>query len=160
MTVTGALAGCGGSSESIGSADETVTTGLTEASPSVSGSPAATALSTASVSSSSSGTTQTSGSSNSSSSSAEPIGTSDTVTLLWSAPSENINGTALTNLAGYEIYYGTSLTAMTNKITINTVGMQTYVISNLYSGTWYFEVIAVNASGIESNPSAIVSTII
>jgi len=47
------------------------------------------------------------------------------VTLSRSAPTENTNGTALTNLAGFNIYYGTSTAAMTNKISINTVGIQT-----------------------------------
>ena len=32
----------------------------------------------------------------------------DTVTLTWSAPTTNVDGTPLTDLAGYKIYYGTS----------------------------------------------------
>jgi hypothetical protein len=82
------------------------------------------------------------------------------VTLSWAAPTQNTDGSALTNLAGYNIYYGTSAAALTQKVTINTVGMLTYVISNLNSGTWYFEVIAVNSSGIDSGPSSVVSTTI
>jgi hypothetical protein len=113
-----------------------------------------------SSSSSSSGTTVAGGSSSSSSSGAAPVSASDSVTLSWAAPTENTDGSALTNLAGYDIYYGTSASAMTQKITINTVGMLTYVISNLASGTWYFEVIAVNSAGVDSGPSSTVSTTI
>ncbi len=49
---------------------------------------------------------------------------------------------------------------MTQKIAITTVGLLTYVISNLSAGTWYFEVISVNAAGVESNPSGVVSATI
>jgi len=46
---------------------------------------------------------------------------------------------------------------MTQRISISTVGVLDYVVSNLASGTWYFQVLAVNASGVESNPSNTVS---
>jgi len=82
------------------------------------------------------------------------------VTLSWAAPTENTDGSALTNLSGYNIYYGTSASNLTQKVTINTVGMLTYVITNLSSGTWYFEVIAVNSTGVDSGPSSVVSTTI
>lgn len=111
---------------------------------------------TAAPSGSSSGTTSSSTSSSSSSSGAAPISGRGSVTLSWSAPTENTNGSALTDLAGYSIYYGTSATTMTNMISINTVGMLTYVVSELTPGTWYFAVVAVSDSGMESNPSTTV----
>jgi len=83
-----------------------------------------------------------------------------TVSLTWSAPTQNTDGSALTNLAGFAIYYGKSATAMTQKINITTVGMLTYVFNNLSSGPWCFEILAVNSLGVESNPSGIVSTTI
>jgi len=49
---------------------------------------------------------------------------------------------------------------LTQKITITTVGMLTYVVSNLTPGTWYFEFISVNSSGVDSGPSSMVSTTI
>jgi hypothetical protein len=81
----------------------------------------------------------------------------DNVTLSWSAPTENTNGSALTNLAGYIIYYGTSASAMTQTIDISTVGMLTYVVGNLSAGSWYFDIVAVNSAGVQSSPSATVS---
>ena len=75
------------------------------------------------------------------------------MTLTWTAPTQNTNGSALTDLAGYEIYYGTSATSMQNKISIPTVGMLTYVVTNLSPGAWYFTVTAVNALGVQSGVS-------
>jgi len=104
------------------------------------------------------GSTESGGSvSDASSSSSSSAATADSVTLSWSAPTENTNGSALTNLSGYVIYYGTSASAMTQTIDINTVGMLTYVVDNLSAGTWYFQIVAVNAAGDVSSPSATVS---
>jgi Calx-beta domain len=95
--------------------------------------------------------------SNSSSSGSSSSGTTtDSATLQWTAPTDNTDGSALTNLVGYNIYYGTSSSAMTNKIAINTVGITNYVIQNLQSGNWYFAMTAVNSSGVES---ALTSTV-
>jgi ABC-type glycerol-3-phosphate transport system substrate-binding protein len=91
------------------------------------------------------------------SSSSPSAATADSVTLSWSAPTENTNGTALTNLSGYIIYYGTSAGAMTQTINVNTVGMLTYVVGNLSPGSWYFQIVAVNSAGEQSNPSSTVS---
>jgi hypothetical protein len=107
------------------------------------------AASSASGSSSSSGAGSSSGSTGGS-----------TVTLSWMAPTENTNGTALTNLAGFDIYYGTSANAMTQKISLNTVAVMSYVVGDLSSGTWYFQVVAVNSLGVQSNPSSTVSVTI
>jgi hypothetical protein len=116
---------------------------------------------TASTSSSSSGGSSTSSSSGGSSSSGSSSGSSstssDSVTVSWSAPTDNTNGTALTNLAGYNIYYGTNSTDLSRKISLTTVGLLTYVVTNLSSGTWYFYITSVNTAGVESSPSAVVS---
>lgn len=82
------------------------------------------------------------------------------VTLSWTSPTENTNGTALTNLAGFDIHYGNSATAMTQEISVNSVGNLTYVIEELTAGTWYFDIYAVNSAGVQSGPSSTVSTTI
>jgi hypothetical protein len=46
---------------------------------------------------------------------------------------------------------------MTQTISINTVGMLTYVISDLASGNWFFQITAVNSVGVQSAPSTTVS---
>jgi len=78
-------------------------------------------------------------------------------TLSWAAPTENTDGTPLTNLAGYEIYYGTSVSAMTHTVQIANAGIVTYVISNLSPGTWYFSVKAYTSAKVQSSASAMVS---
>jgi hypothetical protein len=78
-------------------------------------------------------------------------------TLSWAAPTENSDGSALTNLAGYRICYGASSTAVTHTITVSTVGITTYVVSNLSSGAYYFAIVAYNTAGVQSKKSNIVS---
>jgi hypothetical protein len=78
-------------------------------------------------------------------------------TLSWKAPTLNSNGTPLTNLAGYRIYYGKSATALAHSITINSVGVTTHVVTDLSSGTYYFALMAFNTAGIESKLSDVVS---
>ena len=62
-----------------------------------------------------------------------PIAVTDnatgSVTLSWTAPTENTNGTALTDLAGYWIYYGTSANALTKSTKVSNPGLATYVLS-------------------------------
>src|SRR5581483_12005001 len=65
-------------------------------------------------------------------------GTTGSASLKWTAPTTNTNGSALTNLAGYYIHYGTSASAMTKTITVSSPGTTSYTISNLAAGTWYF----------------------
>jgi hypothetical protein len=78
-------------------------------------------------------------------------------TLSWSAPTQNTNGTALTNLAGYHIYYGTSTGNLSQSVQIANSGLTSYVLSNLAAGTWYFEVNAYTTAGAESVVSNIAS---
>lgn len=85
-----------------------------------------------------------------------PQGATDTsrsATLSWEAPTTNTNGTALTDLAGYRIYYGSSPEHLSHTLKISTIGLQTYVIDDLEPGTWYFAVMAVAANGAESQLS-------
>ena len=83
-----------------------------------------------------------------------------TATLSWSAPVSNTDGTALSNLAGYRIYHGTSASAMNDVRPINSPGITTFVFDALASGTHYFAISAVNSMGIESAQSAALTKII
>ncbi len=71
--------------------------------------------------------------------------------LSWNAPTTNTDGTALTDLAGYKIYYGTASGNYTT--TINVGNVTTYTINNLAPGTYYFAATAVNSAGNESGYS-------
>lgn len=76
------------------------------------------------------------------------------VTLSWTPPSENTDGTALTDLAGYRIYWGTSSGSYPNSVTIDNPGVTTYVVENLAAGTYEFVATSYNTSGVESDYSA------
>jgi hypothetical protein len=90
-------------------------------------------------------------------SSSSPPAASSSVTISWTPPTENANGSALTNLAGYHLYYGTSQANLNQVVDINNPGLATYVLSSLSSGTWYFALTSVNSQGVESVRSAVVS---
>jgi hypothetical protein len=81
-------------------------------------------------------------------------------TIGWMPPTENTNGSTLTNLAGYRIYYGTSPTSLGHVVNITNPGLASYVLSNLAAGTWYAALTSVNTSGAESPRSAVVSTVV
>ena len=71
-------------------------------------------------------------------------------TLSWNPPTQNDDGSSLTDLAAYRIYYGTSAGVYPNQIYIDNPGITTYVVENLPPSTYYFVSTAINASGIES----------
>jgi hypothetical protein len=83
--------------------------------------------------------------------------TTGTATLSWTAPTLYTNGTPITDLAGYNLYYGTSSTTMTKVIAINNPAASSYTISSLASGTWYFAIRAYDVQAVESELSTIVS---
>ena len=72
------------------------------------------------------------------------------VTLNWQPPSQNTDGSPLTDLAGYRLYFGKSSRQYNNEITIDNPGLTTYVVDNLSPDTYYFAATAVNAEGMES----------
>lgn len=71
-------------------------------------------------------------------------------TLSWTAPTMNEDGSALTDLTGYKIFYGRSSRNYTNEIPINNASITTYVVDNLSPDTYYFAAKAVSASGGDS----------
>ncbi len=90
-----------------------------------------------------------------------PPPTTSSVTLSWVAPTQNSNGSVLTNLSGYTIYYGTDEASLSSHISLTNPGLAMYVVDGLEVGqTYYFAIAADASTGIESTPSAIVSTIV
>ncbi len=78
-------------------------------------------------------------------------------TLSWTPPTENTDGTVLTDLAGYKIYYGRTKDSLTEVVDVGQAGITSYVIENLSPATWYFSMTSYNDSGIESNRTEVVS---
>jgi hypothetical protein len=79
------------------------------------------------------------------------------ITLGWTPPTQNSNGTPLTNLAGYKIYYGTTSQDYSQNIKLANASLSRYVVSDLPAGTYYFAITAYNTQGIESPVSGEVS---
>lgn len=80
-----------------------------------------------------------------------------TATLSWMPPAANTDGSALTDLAGYRIHFGTSAGALTQTIDIDNPSVSRYVVENLSPSTWYFAVKSVNTKGVESSLSGVAS---
>jgi trimeric autotransporter adhesin len=83
---------------------------------------------------------------------------SGSATLSWAAPTQNTNGTPLTNLAGYHIYYGTSAGNLNQSVQIANPGLTSYMLNSLPAGTWYFSINDYTTAGVESAVSNIVNT--
>jgi hypothetical protein len=81
-------------------------------------------------------------------------------TITWMPPIENTDGSVLTGLAGYRIHYGTNKDQLTQTENITNPGLTSYVVDQLTSGTWYFNMTAYSTSGAESAPTGVVSTAI
>jgi hypothetical protein len=108
-------------------------------------------------SSSASGSGSATGSGASGAGAGGSVNTSGTVTLAWDPPTENTNGTALSDLAGFMIHYGTQSQTYTNTIQITNPGVTRYVVENLPAGTYYFAVTAYTTDGEDSAYSPQVS---
>ena len=70
-------------------------------------------------------------------------------------PTDNTNGSALTDLAGFHIHYGTSSGSLTQEVDVATPSAVSYTINGLASGTWYFAVSDYTTNGVESGLSAV-----
>jgi hypothetical protein len=84
-----------------------------------------------------------------------PVPTPTTATVSWTPPAQNSNGTPLTNLAGYHVYYGTTQSNLNQSVTLANPGLTRYVIENLTPATWYFAITAYNSAGVESPLSGV-----
>jgi len=79
------------------------------------------------------------------------------VTLSWTPPTQNEDGSPLSNLAGYKIYWGKSADSYTNSVTVNNPGLATYVVEQLTPAVWYFAITALSSNGAESGHSNVAS---
>jgi hypothetical protein len=80
--------------------------------------------------------------------------------LSWVPPTQNADGSPLTNLAGYKVYWGPAQGTYPNSTTLNNPGLTSYVVENLLPGTHFFTVTALNSAGAESQkPNAASKTI-
>jgi hypothetical protein len=85
-----------------------------------------------------------------------------TGTLSWAAPTTHTDGSPMTDLAGFRIYYGTASGNYTGWITLagktsTSMSVATLASAVPASGTYYIAVTAYDSSGIESSYSNEVS---
>lgn len=85
---------------------------------------------------------------------------SGTAKLNWLAPTQNKDGSALTDLAGYRVAYGATPTELVHTVQIANPGVTSYVLTELSPGTYYFGVRAYKTDGTESASSNIVSKVV
>ncbi len=78
----------------------------------------------------------------------------DAATLSWTAPTQNTDGTPLTDLDGFKIKWGqTQGGPYTSEVDIADETATSAVVQPLASGNWFFVATAYNAIGVESDVS-------
>ena len=75
----------------------------------------------------------------------------------WTAPTLNDDGSALTNLAGFNVHYGQSANTLSQVVQVPGANAASFLINNLASGTWYFALTAYTTSGAESALTGVVT---
>jgi len=78
---------------------------------------------------------------------------SGSATLTWLPPTENTDGTPLTDLAGFKIYWGTTPGVYPSSVEVDNPGLTAFVVDNLVPATYYFVATAFNDAGVESAAS-------
>jgi hypothetical protein len=72
------------------------------------------------------------------------------MSLSWTPPQTNTDGTTLVDLAGYNVYYGESAGNYPNRVRIDNPSISTYVVENLIPKTYYVVATSFNSAGVES----------
>ena len=63
-------------------------------------------------------------------------------TLSWDAPTQNADGSPLSDLAGFKVYYGPTVDSMTSVEIISNPTVNIHLVENLTAGEWFFKVTA------------------
>jgi hypothetical protein len=82
-------------------------------------------------------------------------------TVRWTAPTKNVDGSTVSNLVGYKVFYGKAPGQYSQTLSVPSATMTSVVIEDLAIGnTWYFAVKSVNSAGMESDLSTVVSKVL
>jgi len=82
------------------------------------------------------------------------------VTLSWTPPTENEDGTQLMDLAGYRLYWSREGSPYGGPARIDNPSVTRFVVDNLTPGTYEFIATSINTSGVESRFSNAVTKIV
>jgi hypothetical protein len=88
------------------------------------------------------------------------VAATNSISVSWVPPTQNADGSTLTDLSGYKIHYGTATGQYTDSVAVNTAGVTSYSLESLPKGTVYIAMTAVNAEGAESDFSQEVSVMV
>ena len=77
--------------------------------------------------------------------------------MSWTKPTQNTDGSPLTDLAGFIVRYGTDAAALSSLISVISPSATGAQIENLEPGNWYFEVAAITTANVVGLYSTIVS---
>jgi hypothetical protein len=76
------------------------------------------------------------------------------ITVSWVPPTQNTNGTPVTGLSGFRVYYGTASRQYAQSVLVSSPSLRSVVVEGLSPGTtWYFGVKSVSSTGVESEYS-------
>jgi hypothetical protein len=79
------------------------------------------------------------------------------VALAWTPPTQNDDGSTLTDLSGYKIHYGTESGNYSQTVDVENPGLTRFDLSSLPQGQLFIAMTAVNANGAQSEFSPEVS---
>ncbi len=82
---------------------------------------------------------------------------SASVLLSWTPPTENEDGSVLTDLVAYKIYWGTIAGNYDWSVLIDNPSVSNYLVENLMPRTYQFTATSINSFGMESAYSNVVS---
>jgi Fibronectin type III domain len=75
----------------------------------------------------------------------------------WSVPTMNTDGTAITDLYGFRIHYGTSAMNLSLAVVVPDATTTSYTVTGLSPGTYYFAVASLNSAQASSDLSNVAS---
>src|SRR5687767_5083120 len=81
---------------------------------------------------------------------ADTVSGNGSVTLTWHPPTENIDGSPLSDLSGYRVYWGTLEGDYPHSATLDNPGLASYVVEQLAPAQWFFVMTALTTAGAES----------
>ena len=73
--------------------------------------------------------------------------------LSWTAPTLNTDGTPLTDTTGYKIYYGSNVANLDSVLEVNDPAALSVTVDRLGTGTYFFAISTVSATGGEGPKS-------
>jgi hypothetical protein len=88
---------------------------------------------------------------------AAAAGGGSNVSLAWTPPTQNDDGSTLTDLSGYKIHYGTESGNYSQTVDVENPGLTRFDLASLPQGRIFIAMTSVNASGAQSELSPEVS---